>query len=137
MLPPSPPRILVLDDDAGIRRMVEMVLESEGFEVLGASDGRVALGLVEQARFDLIVVDLQMPVMDGRTFYRELRQAGYQMPVIVLSAYGARVAAVELGAEAGMGKPFDIDDLIDLVNELLAPAGASRGASGGPSSDQA
>lgn len=107
--------------------MVEMVLDSEGFEVVVASDGQRALSLTSQERFDLIVLDLQMPVMDGRTFYRELRLAGHRAPVIVLSAYGAHLAAEELGAEAGMGKPFDIDDLIDLVHELLAPASAPGG----------
>lgn len=107
--------------------MIEMVLDSEGFEVTMAVDGQRALSLISQERFDLIVLDLQMPVMDGRTFYRELRQAGHRIPVIVLSAYQARAAAHELGADAGMSKPFDIDDLIDLVNELLASAGAPGG----------
>lgn len=121
MLPsPVPPRVLVVDDDPGVRRMVEIVLDSEGLAVTAASDGERAMSLLEVLDFDLVVLDLQMPVMDGRTFYRELRRAGYRIPVIVLSAYGARDAARELGAEAGMGKPFDIDDLIDLVNALLA-----------------
>lgn len=106
--------------------MVEMVLDSEGFEVVVASDGQHAMSLIAQDGFDL-VVDLQMPVMDGRSFYRQLRHAGHRMPVILLSAYQAGAAADELGAEAGMSKPFDIDDLIDLVNDLLASAGTSGG----------
>jgi DNA-binding response OmpR family regulator len=64
------------------------------------------------------VLDLEMPEMDGRTFYRQLRERGIAVPVLIVSAYGARAAGRELGTPA-MDKPFNPDELVRAVQELL------------------
>src|SRR5688500_17693678 len=92
-------RILVVDDDRSLLRSIRMTLALEGFSVETAVDGLEGLERVESAKFDLVVLDLQMPHMDGRTFFREMRSRGYNMPVLVLSAYGAEAARVELQAQ--------------------------------------
>jgi two-component system OmpR family response regulator len=112
--------VLVVDDDRGIRNLLGMGLASEGADVHMAEDGAVALEVVRSThRFDVIVLDLSMPVMDGRTFYRELRALPCDTPVMLLSAYGGQTARQELGAEAAMDKPFDPFVLGDRVCDLI------------------
>lgn len=116
--PARPYRVLVVDDDSAILRMIQRLLEFEGFEVVPAQDGVQALELLDDD-LDAAVLDLQMPRMDGRTLYARIRDLGHRMPVLVLSAYGAQTAADELGAEAGMSKPFDIDQFVEQLRELI------------------
>lgn len=113
--------ILVVDDDPAIVRLVTLVLKSASFDVRRAFDGREALSqlLAGGTNPDLVVLDLSMPVMDGRHFYAEARSAGYQGPVIVCSAHGAREACLELGAQASVSKPFDPDVLLETIREQL------------------
>jgi DNA-binding response OmpR family regulator len=112
--------ILVVDDDASIRALTISVLEDAGFAVREARNGSAAMAVVEAGPPPcLVILDLQMPVMDGRAFFRALRAAGHAMPVLVVSAYGADAARIELGADASIGKPFDIDDLLGRAQDLL------------------
>ena len=100
--------------------MIRLTLTSEGFDVVTANNGVLALEQLDSnGRFDAILLDLQMPVMDGRTFYREMRARGVETPVIILSAYGADAAKEELQAEAAVAKPFDPDFLIQLTHQLI------------------
>ena len=100
--------------------MIRLTLTSEGFDVVTANNGVLALEQLDSnGRFDAILLDLQMPVMDGRTFYREMRARGVETPVIILSAYGADAAKEELKAEAAVAKPFDPDFLIALTHQLI------------------
>ena len=112
--------VLIIDDDPAIARMLRLNLIADGFGVRTAIHGVDGLTRVEDREPDVIVLDLQMPVMDGRTFYRELRSRGCVVPVIVLSAYGAEGARMELGAEASIGKPFDPMHLISTIRRVLA-----------------
>ena len=112
------PAVLVVDDDAALRHMLRLTLQDYGFKVRSAENGRDALEAVAEAVPDAVVLDLEMPVMDGRAFYRELRKRGIEVPVLIVSAYGARAAGRELGAPA-IDKPFNPDELIDAVRELL------------------
>src|SRR5262245_43089107 len=116
------PRVLVIDDDVSLLRMLRLSLLSEGFDVTTAQDGQDALDKLQGSEddFDVIVLDLQMPVMDGRTFYREMRANGYDIPVLILSAYRADEARAELAAEASLNKPFDPDILLGRLHELIA-----------------
>ena len=111
--------ILAIDDDPALVRMLSLALRNCGFRVSSACNGADAIGQIATKVPDLIILDLAMPIMDGRTFYRALRTEGHETPVLVLSAYGARRAQVELGADAYLGKPFHPDDLVDLVRRLL------------------
>ena len=124
----APHKILVLDDDPSLLRAIRLTLVLEGFEVETAADGILGLEQLATNDFSLIVLDLQMPRMNGRTFFQELRGLGYQMPVLILSAFGAEVARQELGAEGAIAKPFDPDDLVTAIRRLLAecPATGAR-----------
>jgi len=113
-------QILVVDDDPGVRQLVAMTLASEGWMVRTAADGRMALDEVRQRAFDAIVLDLQMPVMDGRAFYRALRGLSSDVPVLLLSAYEGRSAQRELGADDALDKPFDPFVLIERLRKLTA-----------------
>jgi DNA-binding response OmpR family regulator len=114
------PLVLIVDDDPALGRMLSMTLRDGGFDVTTAANGQVGLGKIDDEGVpDAIVLDLEMPVMDGRTFYRAIRARGIGVPVLVLSANGARAASRELGAQGHMDKPFDPDALITRVRSLL------------------
>jgi DNA-binding response OmpR family regulator len=114
-------RVLVVDDDPSIRSLIGMALTGEGIAVSMAANGQLALEIVESAThiFDVIVLDLSMPIMDGRTFYRRLEESALvSPPVLLLSAYGAASARLELGAASAMDKPFEPDALAQRVLAL-------------------
>jgi CheY-like chemotaxis protein len=112
--------VLVVDDDPGIRSLLGMTLASDGANVHMAEHGQAALELVRKTdACHLIVLDLQMPVMDGRTFFRALRALPCATPVLIMSALGAEKARQELGAEAAIDKPFDPFILAERVKELI------------------
>jgi two-component system response regulator AtoC len=104
-------RMLVVDDEPKMRRVLEFMLRSMGHEFDQASDGKEALAAVESGHFDLVITDLRMPRMDGLELLRELRKRGDDVPVIVLTAYGTIESAVEamkLGASDYIIRPFEI-----------------------------
>lgn len=112
------PIVLVVDDDPAIARLVSLCL-GDDFEVVTANDGSEALMREEEFHPDAIVLDLEMPGIDGPSLYRELRRRGETEPVLILSAYGARRIARELGAEDAMEKPFVPDELLRRVRALV------------------
>jgi DNA-binding response OmpR family regulator len=113
------PCVLVVEDEPALRRMLTFTLRDAGFDVRTAANGRAGLEDAEVRTPDVVVLDLEMPVMDGRTFFRVFRERGYHAPVLILSAYGARRAARELHAEAAVQKPFRADDLIEKLERLV------------------
>jgi CheY-like chemotaxis protein len=112
-------RALIVEDEPSIRRLVASVLIDDGWATAEASNGVEALSQVDAQHFDAIVLDLDMPVMDGRSFYRAMLERGDPVPTVILSAYGARAAAIELGAPYAMSKPFDLDDFSRMMARLL------------------
>lgn len=119
---PSPrrPRVLVVDDDEHIRQLVGYALELEGYEVIAASHGQAALDSLERLSPSLILLDIMMPVMDGRQFSREYhRRPGPHAPIVVLTASSkAAGCAAEVGAADYLAKPFDIHSLLKSVDKL-------------------
>ena len=113
------PRVLVVDDDAAISRLLRVLLESQNFRVRLARNGSDALEALPEFKPDLVLLDLQMPVMDGRTFYKQFRSLGHDVPVILLSAFSVEAAQRELGAEGAIAKPFDPLHLGGAVSQLL------------------
>jgi CheY-like chemotaxis protein len=115
-------RLLVVDDDAVIREMLDMVLVSEGFEVITAVHGAAALTILDQMTPNVILLDMKMPVMDGWEFLRRYRQRpGQKVPVVVLTAaQDDKRRAADVGANAYIAKPFAIDDLIRVLNECMS-----------------
>ncbi len=120
-----PARVLIVEDDDGIRDLVDLVLSSAGYEILTASDGAAALQVIGTVRPDLVLLDMRMPVMDGWTFARELRaRHGHRIPVVVVTAAeDVRLRAREVDADAWLGKPFDVDTLLATVGRLAARQG--------------
>jgi CheY-like chemotaxis protein len=114
-------RVLVVDDDAEIRRFIELALSDRGFEVITAADGRLGLEAARDTPPGVILLDMRMPVMDGWAFTRAYRQTPPpHAPIVVLTA--ARDAAESAGAveaDAFLAKPFDLRELIRLVGELV------------------
>ena len=123
MSEPPPLRVLVVDDDPAMLRLVRRCLAGEGLAVEVAAGGDEAIVSLERERFDAVILDLQMPHTDGRAVFRNMRSGGDRTPVLILSAYGAEAARGELQAEAAMSKPFDVDELVGAV---LALTRASR-----------
>jgi len=115
---PTTGRVLVVEDDEGIREFVSMALADEGYDVAAAPHGAAALALVRQAQPNLILLDMRMPVMDGWEFSRAYRQTPPpHAPIIVLTAArDAADRAEQIDADGYLAKPFDVDDLLDLVN---------------------
>jgi CheY-like chemotaxis protein len=114
-------RLLVVEDDASIREMIELVLDSEGYEVVTATDGAEALALLGQKRPDLILLDMKMPGMDGWEFARYYAVLPDPKPpiVVVTAAPDAARRAAEIGADGHLAKPFGIDDLLQVVADHL------------------
>ena len=113
--------VLVVEDEPIIRSLVSLVLESEGYAVDGASDGREALASIQRARPDALVIDLDLPIMDGFELVRACRDGDgtRHLPIIVVSAVhrGARVEALEV--QGFLQKPFDVDILVGTLRMLL------------------
>jgi DNA-binding response OmpR family regulator len=111
-------KVLVVDDDLGVRRLAGIALASAGFDVTTASDGREALFLLSKENADVVVLDLNMPVMDGYTFVHNLDDVRFRPHILILSGDHAEKAREELGADASLEKPFLPDQLIAKVAEL-------------------
>src|SRR3954454_6476057 len=122
------PRLLVVDDDATIREMLDLVLSGEGYEVITAAHGAAALSLLDRMKPHAILLDMKMPVMDGWEFLKQYRQRpGAKVPVVVVTAaQDARRRAADVGADAYIAKPFAIDDLIRVLEQCIPPNACVR-----------
>ncbi len=112
--------VLVVDDEPAIRLLLAMVLEDEGYDVEAAADGVDALDIAVQEQPVAVVLDLDMPRMDGRTCFRELRANGVTAPVVIVSGNDAHQVAREIGADASVQKPFDPLDIVAQLHALGA-----------------
>ena len=117
------PRVLVVDDDEPIRNVVADVLNDEGYDVSLAADGAEALTSCRASCPDLILLDLNMPVLDGRAFLAAYRlERACHAPVVIFSAVqSAYRIAKEVKADGFLKKPFVIADLAAMVRSHLAP----------------
>lgn len=122
-------RVLVVDDDAPVRRMLRRTLAAEGLEVVSAADGGRALAAAERDPPDLVVLDVSMPGMDGLAVCRRLRANGLAAPILLLTARDAvsdRVAGLDAGADDYVVKPVATDELLARLRAHLRrrqPAG--------------
>lgn len=122
-------RILVVEDENLIREMLVLALEAEGFAIATAADGRTALTLLQSTEpklgelpFDLVILDLMLPQINGLDICRLLRHQGNQVPILILSAKGSetdRVLGLEVGADDYLTKPFSMRELIARCRALL------------------
>jgi len=116
-----PERVLVVDDDALVRRMLTRSLAAEGFAVEHVADGGAALAAAEASAPDLVVLDVTMPGLDGLAVCRRLRANGLRGSIIMLTARDAvadRVAGLEAGADDYLVKPFAVEELVARLHAL-------------------
>jgi DNA-binding response OmpR family regulator len=115
-------RLLLIEDEEDAARMIAKGLRQESHAVDIAEDGESGLHKALSHPYDLIILDIRLPMKDGFTVCRELRQAGLQIPVLMLTASGAyedRVSGLDLGADDYLVKPFDVNELFARVRALL------------------
>jgi len=118
------PRILVVDDEPQLTRVLRTGLKSRGYDVLAAEDGLNGFKIFKDWQPDLVITDLAMPNMDGLEFCRRLRAIS-QVPIIILSAKGEekiKVEALDIGADDFVTKPFGIDELLARLRAALRRA---------------
>ena len=116
-------QILVVDDEPQVVWMLQFSLEAEGYQTLSARDGRAALDEVREHHPSVVLLDIMMPVMDGWAFLEKLQAlpADERPRVIVVSARSSlrdRAKAAELGADAFVAKPFNVDDLLVVLRDI-------------------
>jgi two-component system, OmpR family, response regulator MprA len=114
--------LLLVDDDAPIRRMLARTLSAEGYEVEAVADGGAALAAVERNMPDAIVLDVTMPGVDGLAVTRRLRAKGLRVPILLLTARDAlrdRVDGLDAGADDYLVKPFEVEELMARVRAML------------------
>lgn len=115
-------RVLVVDDDAAVRDSLRRSLAFEGYEVSTAADGAEALELLATPGTDVVVLDIQMPGVDGLEACRRLRARGDDVPVLMLTARdgtGDRVTGLDVGADDYLGKPFALEELFARLRALV------------------
>ncbi len=119
--------ILVVDDEENIRQLVRKYANFEGYKVTEAADGMEALEICRQCSFDLIIMDVMMPELDGFSALRRIRQEDRRTPVLMLSARGEeydRIHGFELGVDDYVVKPFSPKELMLRVSAILRRAGS-------------
>jgi DNA-binding response OmpR family regulator len=120
-MPNGSTRILLVDDEQSIQTLLSFPLRKDGYHVTSATDGREALQRFEEARFDLVILDLMLPKLDGVEVCRQLR-ARSQVPIIMLTAKGSetdKVAGLEVGADDYITKPFSMREFRSRVKAAL------------------
>lgn len=120
-------RILIIDDDEQIRVLLEQMMHWAGFEVMVAENGKVAMQLQNANPADLVITDLIMPEQEGLETISRLKREYGGIKIIAISG-GGRIgpeaylpAALELGADKVFSKPFDVQEIVDAVREMLGP----------------
>lgn len=114
-------KVLVVEDDPGIRKFLSVALRAQGFELIEAVSGRDGIGMAATASPDLVILDLGLPDMDGKEVIRRIREWS-QVPILILSVRQAeeeKVAALDFGANDYVVKPFGISELLARIRALL------------------
>ena len=114
--------ILIVEDEVHLASGIKYNLEAEGFRVTAVEDGPSALRVVEKSTIDLVILDIMLPGMSGYAVCESLRDGGYNMPILILSARTLpedRAKGFDVGADQYMMKPFDLDEFISRVRGLL------------------
>ena len=122
-------RVLLVEDDASIREIATLGLEQAGFRVTASGDGRDALLRFRQGSFDLVVLDVMLPSLDGFEVCREIRRES-QVPIVMLSARDELhdiVVGLELGADDYVTKPFELPELVARIKAVLRRSAAGPG----------
>ncbi len=122
MLPHKKIKILVVDDELSIRESLSGWLQQDGFEVETAAEGNAALAMIQENHYDIMLIDVKMPEMDGLTLLKKLKEIEPDTAVVMMTAHGAiqdAVDAMRLGAYDYLLKPFDLEELSLTVDKLV------------------
>jgi two-component system alkaline phosphatase synthesis response regulator PhoP len=114
--------ILLVEDEENLVEALKLNLELEGYEVTGVNDGAEALNAVENEYFDLIILDVMLPELDGISVCENIRLQGNEIPILILSAKNSsadRVLGLKKGADDYLTKPFNLEELLIRVNKLI------------------
>ena len=111
------PRLLVVDDEADIRTLVKRALPL--YEVLEAENGEQALEVIQEEKLDLVITDINMPVMDGRELLGRMRSQFPSLPIIAISGYADTDEIVQLGFDGFLEKPLSLQDLQGTVDQTV------------------
>ena len=115
-------RILLVEDEENLRSTIRLNLEMENYHVTEAGDGKTAFNQFRSAHFDLIILDVMLPEMDGYTLCQKIRLENTEVPIIFLTSKGAsdeRVQGLKLGADDYLPKPFNLEELLLRINSLI------------------
>ena len=115
-------RVLVVEDDSSLQKMLVMNLRAEGYHVTAVDDGLDALKVIRSQRVDAVILDVMLPVMDGFQVCSTARVEGYKMPILFLTAKNSgpeRLEGLKLGADDYLGKPFSVEELLLRLERLL------------------
>ncbi|EIT83865.1 two-component system, sporulation family, response regulator, stage 0 sporulation protein F [Fictibacillus macauensis ZFHKF-1] len=115
-------KILIVDDQYGIRILLNEIFQREGYETFQAANGVQALAIVEKETPDLVILDMKIPGMDGLEILRRVKKMNESIQVIIMTAYGELDMiheAIQLGAITHFAKPFDIDEIRAAVRKEL------------------
>ncbi|WP_416147795.1 response regulator [Salipaludibacillus sp. HK11] len=115
-------KLLIVDDQFGIRVLLKEVFEKDGYETFDAANGNQALSIIKEEEPDLVLLDMKIPGMDGLEILKEIRKREMKVNVIMMTAYGELEMineAKKLGALAHFAKPFDIDDVRNRISEFF------------------
>ncbi len=121
----APVKILIVEDDAKTSAFIERGIHAAGYETVAAADGLTGLHLAQENAFDLAVVDIMLPQLDGFRLIRELRNARIMFPIIVLSAKASeenKIRGLEAGADDYLAKPFSLAELLARIQAQLRRA---------------
>ncbi len=114
-------RVLIVDDESGMRHMLSVLLEREGYQIDTAQDGKEGLDKIKANAYDLVLCDIRMPEMDGITFLESTKNINRQLPVIMMSAFGnvdTAIEAMKKGAYDYVSKPFKADEILLRLQRL-------------------
>ncbi len=120
-------KLLLIDDDVKLNQLLTSLLENYGFEAVSASDPFIGLNQLKKDKFDLVLLDVMMPEIDGFEMLKKIREFS-EIPVIMLTARGevsSRIVGFELGADDYVPKPFDIGELVARIKAVLKRTGNS------------
>ncbi len=116
------PRVLVVDDEEALRYLLSTELAAEGYDVETAGDGDEAIETIKQKDYDVVLLDIKMPRVDGFEVLRFIKQNKPEIKVIMLTAYADvknAIEALKLGASDFVSKPYDLEDILTSINRAL------------------
>ncbi|MCM3570420.1 response regulator transcription factor [Neobacillus mesonae] len=119
-------RVLVIEDDSALRKIVSTILEEEGYEVDQSIDGKEGLFMSQSGMYDLLIIDLMLPGLDGISLIKELHVKGMNVPTLILTAKDSvadKVKGLDVGADDYLVKPFATEEFLARVRSVLRRAG--------------